>query len=59
MAKAAEKSANKVVGINMPSKMAQELERRALSMHISKSTYCKMILQQWMDSGAKLTLGEV
>jgi hypothetical protein len=39
--------------------MAQELERRALSMHISKSTYCKMILQQWMDSGAKLTLGEV
>ncbi|MBC8206629.1 MAG: hypothetical protein ISR85_00510 [Kiritimatiellales bacterium] len=48
----------KTIGINMSKKMADELERRALSMHISKSNYCKVILQQWLDSGAKLTLSE-
>ena len=48
----------KTIGINMPSKMANDLEKRAASMHISKSNYCKIILQQWIDSGNKLTLGE-
>lgn len=46
------------IGINMPIKMAAELEKRANSMRISKSKYCKIILQQWMESGKKLTLGE-
>jgi metal-responsive CopG/Arc/MetJ family transcriptional regulator len=46
------------IGINMPKKMAEELEKRAQSMHISKSSYCKIILQQWLDSGNKLTLSE-
>jgi len=48
----------KTIGINMSTKMANELERRSSSMHISKSKYCKIILQQWMDSGKKLTLSE-
>jgi hypothetical protein len=48
----------KTIGINMCKKMAEELERRADSMHISKSKYCKIVLQQWIDSGKKLTLGE-
>jgi predicted DNA-binding protein len=48
----------KTIGINMPLKMAKELEKRADSMHISKSKYCKIILEQWIDSGKKLTLGE-
>jgi len=48
----------KTIGINMPKNMADELERRANSMHISKSNYCKIILQQWIDSGKKLTLSE-
>lgn len=48
----------KTIGINMNSKMASELERRATSMHISKSKYCKIILQQWIDSGKRLTLSE-
>ena len=48
----------KTIGINMNEKMADELERRATSMHISKSSYCKIILQQWLDSGKKLTLSE-
>jgi hypothetical protein len=48
----------KTIGINMNKKMANELERRANSMHISKSNYCKIILQQWLDSGKKLTLSE-
>lgn len=48
----------KTIGINMPKKMADELERRADSMHISKSKYCKIVLQQWMESGKKLTLAE-
>jgi hypothetical protein len=46
------------LGINMPAKMAAELEKRADSMSISKSNYCKIVLQQWIDSGKKLTLGE-
>ena len=48
----------KTIGINMCSKMANELESRASSMHISKSKYCKIVLQQWIDSKKKLTLGE-
>lgn len=48
----------KTIGINMNKKMAGELEKRAGSMHISKSKYCKIILQQWLDSGHKLTLSE-
>jgi len=27
-------------------------------MRISKSKYCKIVLQQWIDSKQKLTLGE-
>lgn len=46
------------IGINMPEKMAKELERRSSSMHISKSSYCKIILQNWIDSGSKLILSE-
>ena len=48
----------KTIGINMAMKMANELEKRSSSMHISKSKYCKIILQQWLDSGKKLTLSE-
>jgi len=48
----------KTIGINMNKKMADDLEKRAASMHISKSKYCKIILQQWIDSGKKLSLGE-
>ena len=43
----------KTIGINMKDKMADELKKRAVSMHISKSKYFKIILQQWMDSGKK------
>jgi hypothetical protein len=48
----------KTIGINMSLKMAKDLEKRSNSMHISKSKYCKIILQQWLDSGKKLTLSE-
>ncbi|MFA5689794.1 MAG: hypothetical protein WC959_11745 [Kiritimatiellales bacterium] len=48
----------KTIGINMPQGMAEELEKRAHSMHISKSKYCKIILDQWLASGKKLTLAE-
>jgi len=48
----------KTIGINMSKKMADDLEKRANSMHISKSKYCKIILQKWLDSGKKLTLSE-
>ncbi len=40
----------KTIGINMPLKMDNELERRDSSMSISKSKYCKIFLQQWFDS---------
>jgi len=48
----------KTIGINMQKKMATDLETRAKSMHISTGKYCKIILQQWLDSGKKLTLKE-
>lgn len=48
----------KAIGINMDEQMADDLETRANSMYISKSKYCKIILQQWLDSGKKLTLSE-
>ena len=48
----------KPIGINMPKKMANELNKRSSSMSISKSKYCKIIFQQWFDSGKKLTLSE-
>jgi hypothetical protein len=48
----------KTIGINMPKAMAMDLEKRANSMHISKSKYCKIVLEQWMKSGKKLTLAE-
>lgn len=48
----------KTIGINMPDKMADELEARATSMHISTSKYCKIILYKWLESGDTLTLSE-
>ena len=48
----------KTIGINMSKEMAENLEARADSMHISKSKYCKIILQQWLDSDNRLTLAE-
>ena len=48
----------KTIGINMNKKMADELEDRASSMHLSTSKYCKILLQQWIDSGKKLKLQE-
>ena len=48
----------KTIGINMNNKMADELINRAESMHLSVSKYCKILLQQWLDSGKKLNLTE-
>ena len=48
----------KTIGVNMPKKLADELERRSSSMMISKSKYIKIILQRWFDSKKKLTLSE-
>ena len=48
----------KTIGINMKEGMARELEKRADSMHLSMSKYCKIILQQWLDSNQKLKLQE-
>jgi hypothetical protein len=48
----------KTIGINMSKEMADELELRASSMHLSTSKYCKVILTEWISSGKKLTLQE-
>lgn len=48
----------KTIGINMQAKMSDDLTKRAESMHLSVSKYCKIILQQWIDSGKKLNLTE-
>lgn len=46
------------IGINMDEKICAELVKRANSMHLSVSKYCKIILTQWLDSGNKLKLEE-
>ena len=48
----------KTIGINMNKQMANELEDRAKSMHLSTSHYCKIILSEWINSGKKLLLSE-
>ena len=48
----------KTIGINMTKEVADELEKRANSMHLSTSKYCKVILTEWLNSGKKLTLQE-
>ncbi len=48
----------RTLGINMRQEMADELEKRAKSMHLSASKYCKIILTQWIESGKKLKLAE-
>ena len=48
----------KTIGINLDKKMADELERRAGSMHLSVSKYCKLILMDWISSNKKLKLQE-
>ena len=48
----------KTLGINMQKEMVDELEKRADSMHIATSKYCKIILADWLASGRKLTLEE-
>jgi len=48
----------KTIGINMKAEMAEQLEARAESMHLSVSKYCKLILTQWMESNKKLKLQE-
>lgn len=48
----------KTIGLNMSTKMADELEKRATSMHLSTSKYCTIILGQWLESGKKLKLQE-
>ena len=48
----------KTIGINMSAEMADDLTKRADSMHLSVSRYCKIILYNWIDSGKKLNLTE-
>lgn len=48
----------KTIGINMAAEMADELTKRAESMHLSVSKYCKIILNNWVESGKKLNLTE-
>ena len=50
--------AKKTIGIDMKQEMADDLEKRASSMPISTSKYCKIILSQWLASGKKLQLEE-
>ncbi|MCF8131366.1 MAG: hypothetical protein K9N10_22885 [Deltaproteobacteria bacterium] len=48
----------KTVGINMKKELVDEIEKRAKSMQISTGKYCKIILQQWLESEKKLKLQE-
>jgi hypothetical protein len=52
------KNTKKTIGINMKKEVANELERRADSMHLSVSKYVKLVLMDWLESGEKLRLRE-
>jgi hypothetical protein len=58
MARKASEKTMKTIGINMKDEMANEIEKRAASMHLSNSKYCHIILAQWLASGKKLKLEE-
>ena len=58
MAKEAKEKTAKTIGINMKNELADELVRRADSMHMSVSKYCKIILTEWIKSDRKLKLEE-
>ena len=49
---------SKTIGINMSKEIAGELERRASSMQLTTSKYCKTVLIDWISSGKKLKLQE-
>ena len=49
----------KTIGVNMAESTASEIEKRAESMSLSTSAYCKIILENWVASGKKLELIEV
>lgn len=42
----------------MKQDMAEEIERRAQSMQLSTGAYCKIILNNWINSKQKLKLQE-
>jgi len=48
----------KTLGINMKTGMADEIEKRDQSMHLSTAKYCKLVLSDWLASGKKLKLEE-
>ena len=48
----------KTIRVNMKEEMADELERRAGSMHLSTSEYVILILMHWPESGEKVQLQE-
>lgn len=48
----------KTIGINMKREMANEIERRAASMQLSTGAYCKIVLNNWLQSGNKLKIQE-
>ena len=48
----------KTIGLSMNKEMADEIGKRASSMHLSASKYVRLILADWLDSGSRLTLEE-
>ena len=51
-------SPKKLLGINMPRELSDKIEKRAASMHLSTSKYCRLILENWLASDNKLNLEE-
>lgn len=45
-------------GLNIKKEMSSELEKRATSMQLSVSNYCKIIFQQWLESDEQLILSD-
>jgi hypothetical protein len=48
----------KSMGIWLPLDMYRELRRRAQTMNLPTSTYCRLILRRWLESGEKMVVEE-
>lgn len=58
MRKKRKEEARKVINFSMNLRMADELDKQAESMHLTRTKYCEAIFNEWIESGKKMTLQE-
>ena len=49
---------NKMIGINVTAEEREIIKNRADSIGLSISTYCRLVLKEWVESENTLSLNE-